>query len=57
MDKLLTFADRQAFRGWLEKYGAESDGVWLLFGKKGKSVTLSSSDAQIQMFREIIQPH
>jgi len=34
--KILTFTDRQAFREWLGKYGAESDGIWLLFGKKKK---------------------
>ncbi len=45
MDKLLTFTDRQAFRDWLGKHGAESNGVWLLFRKKGKSVTLSAGDA------------
>ena len=45
MAELLTFADRQAFREWLGRYGAESDGIWLLFGKKGKIVTLSASDA------------
>ena len=45
MDKLLTFTDRQAFREWLGKYGAESDGIWLLFGKKGKFVTLSAGEA------------
>jgi len=45
MDKILTFNDRQAFRKWLGKYGAGSDGVWLLFGKKDKIVTLSASDA------------
>jgi len=45
IDKILTFIDRQAFREWLGKYGAESDGVWLLFGKKDKIVTLSASDA------------
>ena len=45
MDKILTFTDRQAFREWLDKYGAESDGVFLLFGKNGKIVTLSASDA------------
>ncbi|MFA5324198.1 MAG: hypothetical protein WC373_16105, partial [Smithella sp.] len=27
------------------KYGTESDGIWLLFGKKGEIVTLSASDA------------
>ena len=45
MDKLLTFTDRQAFRAWLGKHGTESDGVWLLIGKKGKFVTLSAGDA------------
>jgi uncharacterized protein YdeI (YjbR/CyaY-like superfamily) len=45
MDQVLTFADRQAFREWLGKYGTKSDGVWLLFGKKGKSVTLSADEA------------
>jgi uncharacterized protein YdeI (YjbR/CyaY-like superfamily) len=45
MDKILSFTDRQAFREWLDKYGAKSDGVWLLFGKKGEIVTLSASDA------------
>ncbi len=45
MDKILTFTDRQAFREWLGKYGTESDGMWLLFGKVEKVVTLSASDA------------
>lgn len=45
MDKILTFTDRQAFREWLDKYGAESDGVWLLFSKKEEFVTLSAGDA------------
>ena len=45
MDKILTFADRQAFRDWLGRYGTESDGVWLLFDKKGKFVTLSAGEA------------
>ncbi|MFA5850939.1 MAG: YdeI/OmpD-associated family protein [Bacteroidales bacterium] len=45
MDKILTFTDRQAFREWLGRYGTESDGIWLLFGKKGKIVTLSAADA------------
>lgn len=45
MDKILTFTDRQAFREWLGKYGTESDGAWLLFGKKGEVVTLSAGDA------------
>ena len=45
MDKILTFNDRQAFREWLGKYGTESDGIWLLFSKKGDIVTLSAGDA------------
>jgi uncharacterized protein YdeI (YjbR/CyaY-like superfamily) len=45
MDNILTFTDRQVFREWLGKYGTESDGIWLLFSKKGKFVTLSANDA------------
>ncbi|OFX87150.1 MAG: hypothetical protein A2W99_07385 [Bacteroidetes bacterium GWF2_33_16] len=45
MDKILTFSDRQAFREWLDKYGTESNGVWILFDKKEKIVTLSANDA------------
>jgi uncharacterized protein YdeI (YjbR/CyaY-like superfamily) len=45
MDKILTFADRQAFREWLGKYGTESGGIWLLFSKKGKFDTISAGDA------------
>ena len=45
MDKILKFADRQAFREWLAKHAAESDGVWLLFSKKGNLVTLSAGEA------------
>lgn len=45
MDKTLTFTDRQAFREWLGKHGTESDGVWLLFAKKGEIATLSAGDA------------
>jgi len=45
MDKILTFANRQTFREWLGKFGTESDGIWILFGKKGEIITLSASDA------------
>lgn len=45
METLLTFADRQAFREWLGKHGTESDGIWLLFSKKGETVTLSADEA------------
>lgn len=45
MDGTLEFPTRQAFRDWLEKNSQVSDGVWLLFGKKGGPTTLSASDA------------
>jgi len=45
MDKTLTFTDRQAFREWLDRYGTEKNGIWLLFSKKGKFITLSAGDA------------
>jgi len=45
MDKVLTFANRQSFRKWLGEFGTESDGVWLLFSKKGDIKTLSAGDA------------
>ena len=43
--EILTFTDRQAFRDWLGRNGTESDGVWLLFSKTAKIVTLSANDA------------
>lgn len=43
--EILTFTDRHAFREWLGKNGTESDGVWLLFSKTAKIVTLSANDA------------
>lgn len=45
METILTFSDRQSFREWLDRYGAESDGVWLLFSKKGKFDTLTAVEA------------
>jgi len=45
MSEELLFSHRRDFRDWLEKHGAESPGVWLLFGKKGGPVTLSANDA------------
>jgi len=45
MDKILKFTDRQAFREWLGQHGTESDGIWLLFSKKGNLVTLSAGEA------------
>lgn len=45
VDDILEFADRAAFHTWLEKNSTSSDGVWLLFGKKGGPVTLSAKEA------------
>jgi uncharacterized protein YdeI (YjbR/CyaY-like superfamily) len=45
MSSVLTFSGRQAFREWLGKHGAKSDGIWVLFRKKRGSVTLSAADA------------
>jgi hypothetical protein len=45
VDKMQIINDRLAFREWLGMNGAESDGVWLLFGKKLETVTLSAGDA------------
>lgn len=45
MSDMLVLPDRIAFRAWLENYSTDSDGVWLLFGKKGGPVTLSANDA------------
>lgn len=45
MSKELTFSDRQEFRDWLNKNGTESEGVWLIFGKKGGPKTLTAGEA------------
>lgn len=45
MSDWLTFPTREAFRAWLVENRASSEGVWLLFGKKGGPVTLSANDA------------
>lgn len=45
MNDILTFSDRASFRAWLNKNGTSSDGVWLLFGKKGGPVTLTAGEA------------
>lgn len=45
MENILTFSDRKAFREWLDKYGAESGGIWLLFRKKGEPATISANEA------------
>ena len=45
MSEILEFANRAAFREWLQKNGTTSDGVWLLFGKKGGPTTLTAAEA------------
>jgi Uncharacterized protein conserved in bacteria len=45
MSEILTFPDRKSFREWLSKYGTTSNGVWLLFGKRGGPTTLSANEA------------
>ncbi len=45
MAEMLEFADRAAFRAWLQAHGAASEGVWLRFGKKGGPVTLTATEA------------
>ncbi len=41
----LTFADRAAFRRWLEENGRTSAGVWLVFGKAGGAQTVKAGEA------------
>ena len=45
MSAIITFSNRAAFREWLHKNGTTSDGVWLLFGKKGGPTTLTATEA------------
>lgn len=45
MDEPLLFANRAAFRTWLDAHGESSGGVWLLFGKKGGPKTLKAAEA------------
>ncbi|WP_195983533.1 YdeI/OmpD-associated family protein [Clostridium sp. D33t1_170424_F3] len=45
MKEYLIFPDRASFHAWLEQNGTSSDGVWLLFGKKGGPVTLTANEA------------
>ena len=45
MEKVLEFTDRALFRKWLSENGTSSEGVWLLFGKKGGPTTLTATEA------------
>jgi uncharacterized protein YdeI (YjbR/CyaY-like superfamily) len=41
----ILFSNRIEFREWLETSTASSDGVWLMFGKKGGPMTLTTVEA------------
>lgn len=45
MSDILTFADREAFRNWLEEHCLSKEGVWLLFGKTGGPKTIKAGEA------------
>lgn len=45
MNREMIFQDRQAFHEWLENHAADSDGIWLIFGKKNGPKTLSAAEA------------
>lgn len=45
MSEIMEFANRQAFREWLEENCLSSAGVWLLFGKAGGPKTIKAGEA------------
>jgi len=45
MSDIMEFADRAAFREWLQEHCVSSLGIWLLFGKAGGPKTLKAGDA------------
>ena len=45
MNEILEFSNRASFHTWLDKYATSSNGVWLIFGKKGGPVTLTANEA------------
>lgn len=45
MNEYLEFHNREEFRSWLKLNGQISEGVWLLFGKKGGPATIKASEA------------
>ncbi|WP_410770253.1 YdeI/OmpD-associated family protein [Fontibacillus sp. BL9] len=44
MNRIL-FSNRSEFREWLTNHALSDEGVWLVFGKKDKPVTLKASEA------------
>ena len=45
MSDIMEFADREAFRKWLNDNCLSSEGVWLLFGKAGGPKTIKAGEA------------
>ncbi len=45
MNEILEFSNREIFREWLCTKGTTSEGIWLLFGKKGGPQTLTATEA------------
>ena len=45
MPEQLTFKNRAAFRNWLQKNHARSEGLWLVFGKNKMVETLTPEEA------------
>lgn len=45
MSDILEFSNRVVFREWLMKNATISEGVWLVFGKKGGPKTLTAAEA------------
>ena len=45
MNEILEFADREAFRAWLNVHCLSSEGVWLLFAKAGGPKTIKATEA------------
>lgn len=45
MAEQLQFPDRASFREWLQANQAREEGIWLVFGKAGRTRTLSPDEA------------
>ena len=45
MERVLEFSNRAEFHEWLNEHCTSSDGVWLLFGKKGGPTTITANEA------------
>ena len=45
MNELFRFDNRQQFRDWLKENGQTSNGIWLLFNKKGGPKTIKADEA------------